>query len=90
MDSLKICIPDQRFKLGSTRDGHVESLGGEEGLEIKEIEVVVIHQIGQQLVGQTVEGRHHRQGHVPILVAGAVDHPVWYSKKRRDLEFKCV
>ena len=40
---------DQRLVLGPSGDGDVQSLGGEKGLEVEQVEVVVIHQVGHQL-----------------------------------------
>lgn len=48
---LKLLILDQRFKLGTAWNGHVEGLSCEEGLQVKEIEVVAVHKVSQQLVG---------------------------------------
>ena len=72
---LEVNVPDQRLKLGPSGDGHVESLGSEEGLEVKQIEVVVIHQVCEQLVSQAVEGGHHRERELPATVGGAVHKP---------------
>ena len=57
---------DERLVLGPAWDGHVERLGGEEGLEVEQVEVVVVDQVGHQLVGHAVEARDLRQGQVPL------------------------
>jgi hypothetical protein len=38
----------------STWNGDVERLGSEEGLHIEQVEVVIVHQIGQQLIRHPV------------------------------------
>lgn len=69
---LEVDVPDERLKLGASRDGHVERLGGEESLEVKQVEVVVVHQVGEQLVGQTVQRGHHGQGELPAPVRRSI------------------
>lgn len=56
---LEIDVPNQRLKLRSSGDGHVQGLGCEESLEVKQIKVIEIHQVGQQLIGQPVQCGHH-------------------------------
>lgn len=48
---LEIDVSNKRFKFGASRNGHIERLGGKEGLQIKQIEVVVIYQVCQELIG---------------------------------------
>ena len=64
----------QRFKLRTSRDRHVQRLGREEAALVKEVEVVLINQIAQQLVRQSVQVRHHRQGESPQSVRRSVNH----------------
>lgn len=75
MHLLEVNVSDQGLKLGPPRDGHVKGLGREEGLEVKQIEVVVVHQVCEQLVSQSVEGGHHGQGELPAAVRGAIHKP---------------
>jgi len=55
-------IAIERLKLGAAWDSQVQSLGCVERLLIKQIEVVFIRQIREQLVCQTVEVGHDWQG----------------------------
>lgn len=41
--SILVHFFDKRLKLGSPRDGQVECLGGEEGLQVKQVKVVVVY-----------------------------------------------
>lgn len=75
MSLLEVDVPNQRLKLWSPRDGHVQSLGSEECLEVKQIEVVEIHQVREQLIGQAVQGGHHGQCELPATVGGAIHKP---------------
>ena len=56
--SLSVLVLDERLELGAARDGEVERLGGEEGLEVEEVEVVLVDEVGNELVGETIQGRH--------------------------------
>lgn len=76
---LKIDISNKRFKFGASRNGHVERLRSKKGLQIKQIEVIVIYQVCQELIGQAVESGHHRQCELPALVSGTIHIP---RKKR--------
>lgn len=51
---LEVDVSNKRFKFGASRNGHIECLGREEGFQIKEIEVVIIYQVCQELIGQAV------------------------------------
>lgn len=55
----QLLILHEWFKLWSSRNGNVECFSCEERLEIKEVEVVVINKICQQLVAKTIEGGHN-------------------------------
>lgn len=59
-------VLDQRLKLRTTGNGHVESLCCEEALWIEQIEEVVVDEIRQQLVGESIERRHLWQRQVPL------------------------
>jgi len=52
---LKFFVFHEWFKLWAARNCEVQSLGSEERLHVKQIEVVVINEISQQLIGQTVQ-----------------------------------
>ena len=71
---LLLCL-HQGFKLRSTRDGQVEGFGSEERLQVKQVKVIFIHQICQQLVAKAIEGGHYLQGKVPMVVGGAIHQP---------------
>ena len=70
---LRIGVLDQRLELGPARNGHVERFGREERLEVEQIKVVVVDQVRQQLVRQSVERGQLRHGQVPAPVRRAVD-----------------
>lgn len=72
---LKIDISNERLELGPSRNSHVQCLGGEECFQVKQIEVVVIHQVSEQLICQPVQCGHHGQGELPPLVRGTIDIP---------------
>lgn len=72
---LKIDISNERLELGPSRNSHVQCLGGEECFQVKQIEVVVIHQVGEQLICQPVQRGHHGQSELPPLVRGTIDIP---------------
>ena len=74
--SLEIDVSDQGLKLGTPRDSHVQGFGCEECLQIKQVEVVSIHQVSQQLIGQTIQGGHHRQSELPPPVCGSIHKSV--------------
>ena len=50
------------LKFRATWDGHVESLSRVERLLIEEVEVVLVGQIRQKLIGEAIQVGHHRQG----------------------------
>ena len=58
----------QGLKLWTSRNSDVQRLGGEEGLEVEKIEIIVVNQIGHELVGHPVEAGELREGHVPLPV----------------------
>ena len=66
-----------------TRNGHVERFGREKGLHVEEIEVVVIDEIGEQLVGHSVQRRHDRKRQVPLAVRRPVDE-FGVCRKKKD------
>ena len=63
----------ERLELGSAGDGDVERLGGVERLEVKEIKVVRVREVAQQLRAEAVEVRHDRHRQAPLAVARSVD-----------------
>lgn len=65
---LKVDVSNKRLKLGTSRNSHIQCLGSKEGLQVKQVEIVVIHKVSEQLVGQSVQRGHHRQGELPTLV----------------------
>jgi hypothetical protein len=70
---LIIHITVQRLELWTTWNGHVQRLGCVEGLLLEEIEVVLVHEIRKQLVGETVQHTLLRQAEMPLAVACAVN-----------------
>lgn len=50
-----IRVLDQRLEFRSTRNGHVQGFGREEGLCVKQVKEVLIDQICQQLISKTVQ-----------------------------------
>ena len=48
-------VLDQGLILRPAGDGHVEGLGGEEGLEVEEVEVVVVEEVGEEGTGHPVD-----------------------------------
>ncbi|RUP50905.1 hypothetical protein BC936DRAFT_137165 [Jimgerdemannia flammicorona] len=63
----------ERLELGPAGNGHVEGLSGEEGVEVKEVKVVLVAQVREQLVREAVERAHHRQRQTPLAVGRTVD-----------------
>jgi hypothetical protein len=61
----------------------------EEGLEVEEVEVVVVHQVRYQLVPQAIQIRHHRQRQVPLAVRAAV-HKLRADERLRAQHDKCL
>ena len=56
--SLSVFVFHKRLELGTARDGEVESLCSEEGLEVEQVKVVLVDEVGDELVGETVQCRH--------------------------------
>lgn len=71
----ELLVFDKRLKLGASRDGQVQSLGREERLHVKQVEVVIINKVCEQLVAKAIQRGHDRQGQVPTSVCGSVHHP---------------
>mmetsp|Transcript_20098 Transcript_20098/g.58313 ORF Transcript_20098/g.58313 Transcript_20098/m.58313 type:complete len:589 (-) Transcript_20098:72-1838(-) len=69
---LVVHVPVKRLELGAAGDGHVKGLRGVEGLLLEEVEVVPVHEIREQLVGQPVQHALLRKREPPLPVAGAV------------------
>lgn len=77
----QLLIFDQWFKLWATRDGQIESFGSKERLEVKQIEVVVIHKVGEKLVAKAMEGGHDPQSQVPLTIGGPIYIPEGQGRK---------
>lgn len=56
---LEINVSDKRLKFGSPWNGHVQRFRGKESLQVKQVEVVFIHQVSQQLISQSIQSGHH-------------------------------
>lgn len=65
-------ILDERLKLGSTRNGHVQRFGCEKTFRVEQIEEVAIDQIGEQLIGQTIQRGHLGQRQIPFAVSRTI------------------
>lgn len=61
------------FELGSSWDGDVECLCSEEGLEVEEIVIVLVDDIGEQLIGESMQVGHCIERKVPLAVRRAID-----------------
>mmetsp|Transcript_33281 Transcript_33281/g.109100 ORF Transcript_33281/g.109100 Transcript_33281/m.109100 type:complete len:1053 (+) Transcript_33281:4096-7254(+) len=70
---LVVHVAVKRLEFGASGDRHVQGLGGVERLLLKEVEVVLVHEVGQQLVRKAVQNALLRQGQSPPAVAGTVD-----------------
>lgn len=62
---LVLAVAHERLELGSAGDGHVERFGREERLDVEQVEVVLVDEVGEQLVAQAVQRAHLRQRQVP-------------------------
>lgn len=69
----EIVVLDQWLELGTTWDGHVKRLRREETLGIEKVEEIIVDEIGEQLICQTVKSCHLRQCQVPFTERGAID-----------------
>lgn len=56
---LEINVSDKRLKFGPPWNGHVQRFRGKESLQVKQVEVVFIHQVCQQLISQSIQSGHH-------------------------------
>mmetsp|Transcript_8730 Transcript_8730/g.18588 ORF Transcript_8730/g.18588 Transcript_8730/m.18588 type:complete len:335 (-) Transcript_8730:298-1302(-) len=65
-------VPEQGLELGPSGDAHVEGLGCDEGLRLKQVEVVAVCKVAHQLTCQPVQGGHDGQRQLPLSVAGAI------------------
>lgn len=68
MHILHLLILDERFELGSTRYGQVESLGSEERLDVKQVEIVFVHKVSEKLACQAVQCGHLGQSQLPLPI----------------------
>lgn len=71
--SLSVFVLHERLELGTARNGEVERFRREEGLEVEQVEVVFVDEVGNELVGQTIQCRHLWQREAPATVGRAVD-----------------
>mmetsp|Transcript_8139 Transcript_8139/g.19406 ORF Transcript_8139/g.19406 Transcript_8139/m.19406 type:complete len:590 (-) Transcript_8139:14-1783(-) len=69
---LIVHVTVKGLELGATWNCHIQRLCRVEGLLFEEVEVVLVHQIRQQLVGQAVQDALLSQGEMPLPVARAV------------------
>ena len=63
----------QRLKFRPSWECNIKSLGCEEGLSVKEIEVVGVIKVAEELVGESVQVAHDGEGKIPLLVGRSVD-----------------
>mmetsp|Transcript_26458 Transcript_26458/g.83860 ORF Transcript_26458/g.83860 Transcript_26458/m.83860 type:complete len:710 (-) Transcript_26458:29-2158(-) len=70
---LIVHVAVQRLELGATWDCHVQGLRSVKGLLLEEVEVIPVHQVGEQLVREPVQDTLLSQGQAPLAVACAVD-----------------
>mmetsp|Transcript_67280 Transcript_67280/g.140138 ORF Transcript_67280/g.140138 Transcript_67280/m.140138 type:complete len:884 (+) Transcript_67280:4960-7611(+) len=70
---VDVVIAVQRLKFRTPRDREVQRFRGIERLEIKEVEVVAICQVREQLRREAVERAHDWHVETPACVRGAVD-----------------
>jgi len=66
-------IPVEGLELGASGNGDVEGFGGEERLEVEQVVVVFIDDIGEHLIGESVQIGHRVEGKSPFAVGWAVD-----------------
>ena len=50
-----VLITDKRLKFRPTRNGNVQGFGCEKRLQVKQVEIIVVDQISQQLVSKTIQ-----------------------------------
>ena len=74
--SLLVQFFNKWLKLGSSWDGQVECLGSEEGLQVKEVKVVVVYEVCQQLVAKAIQGGHDGQREAPLAICAAIHQPL--------------
>ncbi|RNA42797.1 hypothetical protein BpHYR1_029176 [Brachionus plicatilis] len=68
-----IDVFDERLKFWTARYRDIERLGRKKRLQVEQVEVVVVEQVGEQLVAQPIQIGEHGQRQVPAAVRGAVD-----------------
>ena len=69
-----IGISVQWFEFGTTRNSHIEGLGGVERLLVEQMIIVFVCCIAQQLVGQSMEVRHDSERQLPEAVRRPIHH----------------
>ena len=84
----KLLVLNQWFKLRPSWDSYVEGFSCEERLEIKQIEIVVINQVSEQLVAKAIEGRHDSQRQVPSPIGGAIHQTTHKREGERERKRK--
>ena len=77
---LRVGIFDQWLKFGTARNSHVQCFSSEERFQVEQVEVVVVDQICQKLIGQTIEGSQLGHGQVPLSVCCTVDMFAVYQR----------
>lgn len=66
-------ISVERLELGASGNGHVEGFGGEERFEVEQVVVIFIDNVGEHLIGESVQIGHGVEGKSPFAVGWAVD-----------------
>lgn len=62
----RVVILDERLEFRAAGNRHVQRLRGEEAFRIKQVEEVIVDEVGQQLIRKTIKCRHLWQGQVPL------------------------
>ena len=69
---LSVGVLDKRLEFGTARDGHIQRFSGEEWFQVEQVEVIIVHQIRQQLISETVECCQLRHGKIPFAVGWTI------------------
>ena len=78
---LRLMSLTRGSNLGPPGMAMLRALEVKKALRSNQIEVVVIHQVCEQLVSQSVEGGHHGEGELPATVRGTITN----LKTQRDI-----
>lgn len=68
-------VLDKRFKFGTSRNGQVEGFGCEERFDVKQVKVVVVDKVCQELVAKAIESGHDGETEVPATIRGPIHKP---------------